>query len=224
MSDQPIQCPASRHRAAARRILGEAVLVTVAGVVFALAANQVSPLGLKLGRNYFPGGMARPLGPPPAGGTLTNPVGGASGPPVSIAQLLAARMKELGLQLIDGHRAQELFHDPRRSDGALIFVDARDAERYREGHIPGAYEFDPYHPEKYLDAVLPVCQKAEQIVVYCNGGDCDDSESAALSLRDDGVANQKLFIYGGGMTEWTTNGWPIEKDGRNGKDSSAPAK
>ena len=124
-------------------------------------------------------------------------------------------MKELGLQLIDGHRAQELFHDPRRSDGALIFVDARDAGRYREGHIPGAYEFDPYHPKQYLDAVLPVCQKAGLIVVYCNGGDCDDSESAALSLRDDGIASQKLLIYAGGMTEWTTNGWPIEKDGRN---------
>ena len=62
MSDQPIQRPASRRQAAARRILGEAVLVTAAGIIFALAANQVSPLGLKLGRNYFPGGMARPAG------------------------------------------------------------------------------------------------------------------------------------------------------------------
>jgi len=63
--------------------------------------------------------------------------------------------------------------------------------------------------------VLPVCQAAEQIVVYCNGGDCDDSESAAILLRDVGIANRKLFIYTGGIPEWTTNGLPVEIGGRN---------
>jgi rhodanese-related sulfurtransferase len=52
-------------------------------------------------------------------------------------------------------------------------------------------------------------------VIYCNGGDCDDSESAAITLRDVGIANPKLFIYTGGITEWTTNGLPVEIGGRN---------
>jgi len=94
-------------------------------------------------------------------------------------------------------------------------INARDEQHYREGHIPGACEFDPYHPEKYFATVLPVCQAAEQIVLYCNGGDCDDSESAAITLRDVGIANQKLFVYTGGITEWTTNGLPVEIGGRN---------
>ena len=63
--------------------------------------------------------------------------------------------------------------------------------------------------------MLPVCQAAEQIVVYCNGGDCDDSETAAILLRDVGIANRKLFIYGGGITEWTTNRLPVEIGARN---------
>ena len=116
---------------------------------------------------------------------------------------------------MDGSQAAQLFQDPRFKQGSIVFIDARDEQHYQEGHIPGAYEFDPYRPEKYFAAVLPVCKAAEQIVVYCNGGDCDDSESAALLLRDVGIANQKLFVYGGGITEWTTNGLPVETGERN---------
>ena len=78
-----------------------------------------------------------------------------------------------------------------------MFIDARDEAHYREGHIPGAYEFDPYYPEKYFPTALPPCQAAEQIVVYCHGGDCDDSESAALTLRDVGIAMNKLLFTAG---------------------------
>ena len=73
----------------------------------------------------------------------------------------------------------------------------------------------PLPSGKIFGDVLPVCQKAEQIVVYCNGGDCDDSETAALLLRDVGIPNQKLFVYGGGMAEWITNSLPVETGARN---------
>jgi rhodanese-related sulfurtransferase len=125
------------------------------------------------------------------------------------------RLKEQGLQSVDGRQAAELFHDPRFKQGSIAFIDARDEQHYREGHIPGACEFDPYYPEKYFPTVFPVCQAAEQIVIYCNGGDCDDSESAAILLRDVGIANRKLFIYTGGIPEWATNGLPVEIGGRN---------
>jgi len=152
---------------------------------------------------------ATPLANPPRNATGTNFVA------LTPAQLLAAELKEKGLQLIDGSQAARLYHDPRFRQDVVVFVDARDEQRYREGHIPGAYEFDPYRPEKYFAAVLPVCQAAEQIVVYCNGGDCDDSETAAILLRDVGIANQKLMVYEGGITEWATNGLPVEMGGRN---------
>jgi len=58
--------------------------------------------------------------------------------------------------------------------------------------------------------VLGACQNAEKVVVYCNGGDCEDSQFAAVTLRDTGVPKEKLFVYPGGMAEWATNGWPIE--------------
>jgi len=189
-------------------ILLEALLVAVAGIVLAFGANLVSPRGLTLTRNYFPAGINRTV---PA----TREVASPNAPAPSPAQLLAARLKEQRLQSVDGRQAAQLFHDPRFQQGSIAFIDARDEQHYREGHIPGACEFDPYYPEKYFPAALPVCQAAEQIVIYCNGGDCDDSESAAILLRDVGIANQKLFVYTGGIPEWITNGLPVEIGGRN---------
>ncbi|MGB7769177.1 MAG: rhodanese-like domain-containing protein [Verrucomicrobiia bacterium] len=206
---------ATTRRRAIGRILLEAALVAVVGGAFAFAANQISPRGLALARNYFPTGINNSVRLAAATGL---PVAASSANPAtpSPAQQLADQMKQKGLQLIDGRRAVQLFHDSRLKPGVIVFIDARDEEHYRAGHVPGAYEFDPYHPEKYFPAVLPVCQTAEQIVVYCHGGDCDDSETAALLLRDVGIPNQKLFVYGGGMTEWTNNRLPIETGTQNG--------
>jgi rhodanese-related sulfurtransferase len=213
LKDKTIQCETPARQGAAK-ILLEALFVGVIGAAFAFGANRISPRGLALTRNYFPAGISRPV---PAATGVGSPRGVASTnpPATSPAQFLAARLKEQGLQSVDGRQAAELFRDPRFKQGGIAFIDARDEQHYREGHIPGALEFDPYYPEKYFATVLPVCQAAEQIVVYCNGGDCDDSESAALLLRDVGIANGKLFVYTGGIPEWATNGLPVEIGGRN---------
>src|SRR2546428_640022 len=106
-----------------KKVLQEALLVAVAGTAFAFAANALSPLGLRLTRNYFPG-------------------------------------------------------DKR--------------------------------------AALPACQAAQQIIVYCNGGECEDSEFATVRLRDEmGVAREKLYIYAGGIKEWEQRSLPVESGSRN---------
>jgi rhodanese-related sulfurtransferase len=186
----------------------EALVVLGVGMGFAFGANLVSPRGLVLTRNYSPAGIRRPAL------AVTN-VAVTNLPAPTPARLLAARLQEQGMQLVDGRQARQLFQDPRLQQGTLMFVDARDEQLYREGHIPGAWEFDPYRPEKYFPAVHPLCQAAEQIVIYCNGGDCDDSEFAALTLRDVGILTNKLFIYDGGFAEWATNGLPVETGERN---------
>jgi rhodanese-related sulfurtransferase len=210
VKDNPSQSGVSARPHAVGKIVGEAVLVAALGAAFAFAANQLSPRGLALTRDYFPSGTAHQVRPVADAGLSQN--AGTNGATLSPAQWLAAQMKEKGLQLIDGRQALQSFHDPRFLQGAIVFVDARDEDHYRQGHIPSAYEFNFYHPD---NSVLPVCQKAEQVVVYCDGGDCDDSENAALLLRDVGVPNQKLFVYAGGFTEWTTNHLPVEVGARN---------
>ena len=214
MNEQSVQIKATNRRRTVGRIFAEAVLVAVVGVTFAFAANRISPRGLSLNRNYFPTGIHEAMragvetGPPATVPGSNSTVVPAPPPPASPGP-------PPELQVVDRFRAVELFHNSHLKAGAVVFIDARDEEHYLDGHVPGAYEFDPYHPEKYFPAVLPVCRAAEQIVVYCHGGDCDDSKTAALLLRDMGIANQKIFIYEGGITEWTSNHQPVETGARN---------
>lgn len=189
-----------------KRLLLEGLLVALLGAILSLVANGISPRGLKLTRNYFP--ESKPALPAPAGSTnLPAHAGGVS---TNSLEQLAGRLRDKGMHLADSNRVVELFHDPRRQQDLVIFIDARDEEHYDKGHVPGAYLFDYYHPENYLATVLPACQVAEDIVVYCNGGDCEDSELASTFLRDAGIPPVKLWVYGGGMSEWSTNGLPVE--------------
>jgi rhodanese-related sulfurtransferase len=192
---------------AVRTVFREAVLVTVVGGILALAANHYSPRGLALTRNYFPEGIGSAMRGVPDAGTNGKALSSASSP--------AGSEKAKEWQWIDRPQAVQLFHDSHLKLGAIVFIDARDEEHYLGGHIPGAYEFDPYHPEKYFPAVMPACRAAAQIVVYCYGGDCDDSKSAAHLLREVGIPNGKLFIYAGGITDWSTNRQPVEIGARN---------
>jgi rhodanese-related sulfurtransferase len=100
------------------------------------------------------------------------------------------------------------------AQGLVLFVDARDDRHFQEGHIPGAHQLDHFRPENYLSAVLAVCTSAEKIVVYCNGGDCEDSEFTAIMLTQAGVPADRLFIYAGGISEWKQHGEPVELGAR----------
>ena len=195
----------------AKAVLLEAVLVAALGLIFALTANALSPRGLRLATNYFPGGekISTPLRP--ATNTAASPAGAV---PVNPVEATLLRLQQRGLQVIAHSEVAELFRDPRYQQGLVVFLDARDDDHYQAGHIPGAWQFDHYHPERHLPAVLPACLMAQKVVVYCNGGACEDSEFAAVMLRDGGIRPDALFVYAGGVSEWKTNGLPVETGAR----------
>jgi rhodanese-related sulfurtransferase len=203
-----MQTGGAKRESPVTHVVFEGLVVGIVGLLIALAANAFSPRGLVLTRNYFPETtVVRDLGMDAASTRGTNsPAANAASAQTPAAQRLVAN----GLQPIDGDTAARLASDPRCQQQLIVFIDARDEEHFLAGHVPGAFEFDRYHPEKYLMDVLSACQTAEQIVVYCNGGDCEDSEYAAITLRDAGVANQKLMVYLGGIMEWEARGLPVE--------------
>jgi rhodanese-related sulfurtransferase len=222
VNDQPQQT--SHPKSGPLAILLEALVIAIVGVCVALIANQISPRGLNLARNYFPEIKPEPTPSaatnnprPTATATATNP---APAPPStnavpSEAEQAIARLKAKGLQVVTLEQMEKLLHDPGYATGSIIFVDARDDDHYQAGHIPAALQLDYYHPDKYLPAVVTASQAARQVVVYCTGGDCEDSEMTAIMLRDGGVPNQKLFVYSGGMNEWEARQEPIETGARN---------
>jgi len=118
------------------------------------------------------------------------------------------------MQVMGSNGVAEIFGSPAFEQGFLVLIDARDESHYQAGHIPGAWQFDHYHAEQYLPTILPVCLNAQKVVVYCNGGACEDSEFAAIMLRDAGVARDSLYVYAGGITEWKAGGRAVETGGR----------
>jgi rhodanese-related sulfurtransferase len=204
-----------------KKVLVETALVAIVGVTLAFAANAISSRGLKLGNDYFHG-ATRPPKPGSAvaqAGTSATNIAAHS---LTSAEAALARLREKGLQVADDEKILSLFHDPRYEQGLVIFIDARKDEEYRQEHIPGAYQLDSMYPEKYLGAVMPACTMAQQIVIYCHGGDCELSEFAAEILRSAGIPNDKLFIYANGIPAWQSRGLPVEKgDRKSGQISSA---
>jgi rhodanese-related sulfurtransferase len=193
----------------AAKVLLEAAAVALAAAAFAFAANQVSPKGLALGRNYFPGGTNKAVAPLKIPTPATNQEVELPDPD--------QRLKDKGLQPISRGKVLGFFRDPRFQEGLIVFVDARNKDEYNDGHIPGAYQLDPYHPEQQIAGVLTACQAADVVVVYCTGGDCEDADSTAILLRDAGIPNAKLFVYGGGYTDWTDNHLAVQEGAQRNK-------
>lgn len=184
-----------------KKVLLEALVVGAGAAFLAFAANAISNRGLSLSRNYFDAGNPTYGGTHPLPSETNSPSQGSS--PL---ELLAVQ----GIRLADSNQVTALFHDPRLEQGLVAFIDARNDEHYQSGHIPGAWQFDRFHPENYMGAVLPACNMAQEVVVYCNGGNCEDSAFAATFLASAGIGKEKLAVYAGGIVEWTTNRMPVE--------------
>lgn len=204
------------RRGEARRVVVEALVIGGLGVGFALLANHGSPNGLDLTRNYFP-----PASPAATVGAAASDGSGelAEGRPDSNGGRagggLEARLRQRGLESVERGQMQEWFEDPRYLSEGIVFIDARREGAYQAGHIPGSYLFDHYRPDPYLPEVLPACQFAEIVVVYCSGGECEDSVFAAELLRGMGVPGERLRVYPGGIDDWSAHGLPVETGPRH---------
>jgi rhodanese-related sulfurtransferase len=85
-----------------------------------------------------------------------------------------------------------------------IIVDARKRATYEEGHIPGAYSLDYYRLDAAMvNAIRPQLEAAAIVVLYCNGGNCEDSLNLAASLvYDYGIDRSKLRVFEAGYEAW----------------------
>ena len=81
------------------------------------------------------------------------------------------------------------------TESDYIIVDARTAEEFAEGHIPGAILIPEYEIADRARAELP--DKDQLILVYCRSG--RRSKIASQALTDLGYTNVKEF---GGIIDW----------------------
>lgn len=102
----------------------------------------------------------------------------------------------------------ELLNEP---EGDVVFLDARRRSLYERGHVPGAYCL-PRNDAATLEAVLPAIQRASVIVIYCQGGNCEDSIFTAEDLiYRHAVDPALIYIYEGGWEEWVARNGAQQK-------------
>jgi rhodanese-related sulfurtransferase len=205
---------ASSRAQEGRRVLMEGWVIAFAGVLFGLLANAVSPRGLSFVRNYFPE-IEHGTDNLPAATAQSSPDAEAANASAGPQAAAVARIQQRGFKVAGLDEVTQWFHEPAFTEERIIFIDARKDDAYTEGHIPGAYQLDHYYPEKYLPDVLPAAQSAETVLIYCTGGECEDSEFTAVLLRDAGVPSERLQVFAGGITEWRKHELPIEVGARH---------
>jgi len=101
----------------------------------------------------------------------------------------------------------------RLDSGAAVFIDARHALLYRDGHIQGAISFPVQDYEKTRSLEKIANLKEAKVVVYCSGKDCPDSGTLAGYLAKEGFLD--IEIFEGGWPEWSAAGYPSEKSPAN---------
>jgi rhodanese-related sulfurtransferase len=91
----------------------------------------------------------------------------------------------------------------RARAGAVIVVDARPANEYAAGHIPGALSI----PIDDLKQRLQQLPKSKPYVAYCRGPYCVYADQAVEQLRAAGRRARRLAV---GLPEWKSAGLPVE--------------
>jgi len=190
----------------------ELLALAVIGLVVGLSANSLRAKGsLELGKDYFYIPPTEKLPEPdhtngtdkvePGTSNPKQPEGG--GEPVS-------EKPKYPYQTIDYAGVVAVLKDPDTQTGLNVFVDARNDHAYEAGHIPGAVQCDPYNVPQYWDNVEPRVMGALKVVVYCGGGDCEDSAYMCRELVNQGVPMEAIYLYEGGWNEWDAKHGPVE--------------
>jgi rhodanese-related sulfurtransferase len=104
-------------------------------------------------------------------------------------------------------RAKELWNS-----GIAVFLDAREPADYEAGHIANALNLPALSFERHFGEIVPMLTPASQVVVYCDGKECELSHRLADSLRQLGYTNAHILFNG--WTMWRQAGLPTEQGGR----------
>ncbi len=100
--------------------------------------------------------------------------------------------------------------------GGILFLDARRSSVYQEGHIAGARSFPIWEDAVVTPRIEALAGEGRDgdlpVVVYCSGGNCEDSHM--LCERLFGLGFNNLLVYHDGWPDWQKRGGP----GRTGSE------
>jgi rhodanese-related sulfurtransferase len=98
--------------------------------------------------------------------------------------------------------------------GAL-FLDARRTKDFAQGHVTGSRSFPVWESEVVKERVESLVAEGREgnlpVVLYCSGGDCEDSHMLAQTLFGAGFEN--LLVYRDGFPDWVARGGAVSAGG-----------
>jgi len=98
-------------------------------------------------------------------------------------------------------------------DKNVLFLDARRTSVYEQGHIPGARTYSVWESDIDDKVNKLFAERNDQaaqnlpIVIYCSGGDCEDSHMLAQKLW--GIQFNNVYVYKDGFPDWQQHGAPV---------------
>jgi len=90
-----------------------------------------------------------------------------------------------------------------------VFLDARNAASYLEGHIKGAVSLSVYEFDALFFDFIDAYPFETSLVTYCSGRLCDESHRLASMLRETGYTHVRIFADG--LPAWVAAGLPVEE-------------
>jgi 3-mercaptopyruvate sulfurtransferase SseA len=123
------------------------------------------------------------------------------GDPAAMASLAPGGTTEPMVDLAEARRFFDL--------GQVLFLDARPAEQYADGHIRGALNLAWPRAESEFIHIADRLATAGVIIAYCDGETCMLSHELARFLADMGFADVRVFVNG--WTQWRQAGLPIDR-------------
>ena len=147
---------------------------------------------------------------PPPQAKAAQLVASASPPVMAVEKPRKFSDLQHSYQEIDYDEVLAVVNDPMTAAGLNVLVDARDDDHYSEGRIAGALQCFPHEVDRYVDRIRDAVLNAEKVIVYCSGGDCEDSIFMCRELLNMSVPYENVFLYPGGWKEWVARGGPTE--------------
>ena len=201
---------------AARRttLLREICVIVLLAVFLAVVHNAFSPKGIRLLRvkgravavndSSIFGGVARTDGDSgtraPANGVAPLHERALKNPD-SMAALFGG--EENVYRTVSLDQVRRLLEEKK-----ALFIDARNREDFRKGHIRGAWSVPALEMERYFDKLMTVPSDT-MAVIYCNASDCHLGRMLIDFLKELHFTN--LFLYDDGWDGWEKAKMPSEK-------------
>lgn len=94
----------------------------------------------------------------------------------------------------------------------ILFIDARRTDVFNEGHIAGSRSMPVWEADVDARVAALYDEGRDQnapIVIYCSGGNCEDSHMLAQKLW--GVGFDNVLVYKDGFPDWQKRGGAVAR-------------